>query len=117
MRERCRLCGRFKSPADMTTTAVRADSGYRICHHCLAWHHQALLVLAGRKPPTACPCCHRSWEELQLGSGRTEHGLRMYLHGLDGVYVLLCKDCSDSIEQKKQQQFKGTPYGAAKKIF
>jgi hypothetical protein len=40
----------------------------------------------------------------------------MFAHPKDGILQLLCGSCSDDYEGKRLDLYRGTPYGAMKKL-
>lgn len=103
--------------------------GWKICLDCYAWHSDAILALGRGAIPRGCANCQKTMPEieaaalarlapLQLPAAQLEQASRkMYLHSLDGIYVLLCGPCSDQVIQLQRFKYQGTPYGAKKVIF
>lgn len=115
---RCRLCLKFYRPWGLLRLSVQG--GFDLCHKCYQWHQDALLVLAGKKLPTGCAECNRTWDQIRAVDPRApglEHqDRRIYLHGLEGIYVLLCARCSNRIVRLQKKQYRGTAFGAAAKL-
>lgn len=132
--ETCRLCGKARSPSDLMYLSVQTGNcpGWGLCRECYEWHTQALMFLAAERPPQGCARCHRSLDQIhreallrvsrqidpvQFSTAALEQESRkMWLHALDGVYVLLCRQCTATVEQLHRHRFRGTPYGESKRI-
>ena len=103
-------CGQPRNPRETLLVGL----GIRICWHCFEWHLKALEVLAGNAVPDDCQNCGRFRETLKSDAPSGE--ARMYLHAKDGVYVLLCKTCSDAYERAASQLYRNTAYGWNRKL-
>jgi len=105
---KCRRCSKHRPVAEFIGGAA---IGY--CLRCYEGHNQALDILMG-KPPTACTACERSFRE--LSELTRDADLKLYLHPMDGLYAVLCKECSDNYETKRRDLYAGTAYGLTKKL-
>ena len=103
-------CNRWSHPNEIVPIGPHVG----ICWQCYERHHAALRLLQGYAPPEECPNCHASAIELKLRELDGE--LRFYVHALDQIYVLLCRQCSDHVVQLTPERYKGTPYGKQHQI-
>jgi len=108
-RVRCRFCGKGRHPREFI-----GDPRVAPCWECYQWHIAALTVLAGQLPPGCQGPCQRTWD--QLREETPEENVRMFVHPKDGIYQLLCQECSDAYERKRLDLYAGTPYGWRKKL-
>jgi hypothetical protein len=107
--ERCRFCSKFRHPHEFIH-----DSTVGMCWHCHEWHLQALNVLLHGAIPRGCQECGRSYEQLEALSPTAD--VRMCLHPKDGIWQILCGECSDSYERKRLDLYGDTPFGWTKKL-
>lgn len=104
----CRMCSR---PAHPEEFIGNPQIGY--CWRCYERHTKALDMLAGTTA-FGCQECDRTVAELMAAQASDELKVRIYLK--DGIYQILCVRCGDAYEQKRRDQFAGTPYGRARGI-
>jgi hypothetical protein len=110
IRVRCHYCSKFRSPHEIVNIGT---GGAMMCWHCLEWHKEALMVLAGHPPP-GCQECGVTFAELKgIDPGGN---VRMYVHPKDGLYQVLCKPCSDAYLPKRVDLYGDTQYGWDKKL-
>ena len=98
-------CGRHVAPHRLTPWGVHV----RVCDDCRRNHFEALYLLCQAKPPRACQNCHISLESMKALHPTGEPSFAM--HQLDGVYVALCMDCSNKVEQLTRHMYRDTPHG------
>ncbi len=104
MRVRCHYCSHFRSGHEV----IYSPGGVVMCWHCYEWHGHALDVLAGNPPP-GCQECGLMFEEL---AARTPDGdCKMYVHPRDGLYAVLCKQCSDAYVLRRVDLYGPTQFG------
>lgn len=70
-------------------------------------------MLAG-DPPWGCQECGVTFADLE--SATADGNVSMYMHTKDGIYQVLCRQCSDAYERKRLDLFGGTVYGHLKKL-
>jgi|GEM_PF-5278634 len=103
-------CGKQVSPHDLLPIGPHV----RICYDCYAWHLTAMAMLSGKAPPPGCQMCERSLDTLKREQFTDEP--KMYLHPLEGLYAVLCFDCSQRYEQLVRERYKNTPYGCQRRL-
>jgi len=106
-RLRCRFCSKWRDPREFVGPPAVAP-----CWDCYYWHRAALAVLAGCAPPGCQGPCRRTWEDLRRETAG--ENVRMWVHPKDGIYQLLCGECSDAYERKRLDLYRATRYGRAK---
>jgi hypothetical protein len=107
---KCRVCGKHRPVEEFV--AGGPVTGY--CLRCLEKNQEALDLFAENKLPHGCHVCNRSMRELSAAEPSAD--VRLYAHPKDGIWQLLCINCSDQYEQKRADLYRGTPYGHTKKI-
>lgn len=107
--EECRYCHKWTNPGDL----IRFGVGLSRCLQCQERHLAALDVMAG-KTPAECAFCKLSWSDL-CEQFPGEH-VPMVVHYLDGTYVLACQKCDVVITQLTRDLFKGTRFGAERRL-
>lgn len=80
----------------------------------MARHHDAMNLLSGRLTLEGCQHCQTSLETLKALAPNGEP--KFVVHQLDGVYVALCERCDEKVTQLHKRMFRGTPFGASRKI-
>jgi len=89
------------------------SGGAIMCWQCLEWHRRAVMMLAG-KPPPGCQVCGVTFAQLQERAGGGD--VRMYLHAKDGIYQVLCRQCSDDYVPKRVDLYGDTAFGHSRKL-
>ena len=110
LRVRCHYCSRFRAPGEVLSIGT---GGAVMCWHCFQWHERALGVLAG-EIPKGCQECGVTFRELQARAGGGD--IKMYVHPRDGLYAVLCKQCSDAYVPKRVDLYRATQFGHNLKI-
>lgn len=100
--KRCHYCSRFRQPNEIANLPGRVD----ICWHCLEWHEKALQALSGQ-PPSGCQECGVTFAELI----ERADDVRMAIHQKDGIYQVLCMNCSDRYVPKRRDLYGKTEFG------
>jgi hypothetical protein len=97
---RCRTCGR-DLPAFRVVTAGEAA----ICDHCIADYPRRLDALLNEQ--WRCTECRRHIKDLpDDGAGN----VFMRIHIKDGVYQMLCEDCSRQYAMRRRDIYGGTEF-------
>jgi hypothetical protein len=105
----CRYCQNWYPASSL----IKFGDGLERCEKCQERHNQALDFLAGN-PPKECGMCQITFEKLQ---DRTPGDLvRMKVIMVDGTYVLACDPCYDAFVQASRELYKGTRFGAQRKL-
>jgi hypothetical protein len=108
----CQYCSKFRPPGDVLTW----PGGVRICLHCYEWHKKALDLMATGGVPDGCQACCRTFEQLDALYADAAGNTPMYFHSKDGIYQILCPQCSEAYEQKRRDLYGATVYGKLKGI-
>lgn len=110
MAERCHYCSEFRRPDEL----IRIGTGGAVmCWKCYEWHQRALRMFAG-DPPPGCQVCGITFQ--QLSENAPGGDIRMYVHPKDGVYQVLCKQCSDAYTRKRVDLYGDTVFGELMKL-
>jgi hypothetical protein len=107
---RCRFCGSFRHRREFVLPDRTTISP---CVECYQAHEEALFALAEKVEP-GCYDCRRKLSELP--SENAHDDVSMCLHWKDGLYQLLCRQCSATYEVKKKDMYADTPYGHRRKL-
>ena len=110
-KKKCRLCQKWRLPSELVGAPQR---GYH-CVECLQWHFHALDVLAGNTP-RGCQVCNKTAEELMTTNAAGETVVRLFCHPKDGIYQLLCAECSTPYALKRADLYGQTAYGKELKL-
>ena len=118
--ETCHYCRHSRNPVDI----IPLPGGIRICQDCYQKHLTGVLALSGLRasgdgtfttvspPPAECSECHLSVEELRARG----HGLTMAVHFENGIYRVMCLQCSEVYVTKRRDIYGPTEYGYQQKI-
>lgn len=106
---RCTFCSQHYPPSEL----IRFSHEVRMCGKCREKHETALELLAVQQLPE-CMACKKSLEVIALEQ-QTNHP-RLMAHWKDGIYQMLCIQCSDEYEQKRRDLYGETAYGHHKGI-
>ena len=109
LRVKCNQCSKWR----MRGLVAYLPGGAVICNYCLDAHVKALNVFATGMPPAECADCRTSF--IHLGADG-KGNIPMYIHSKDGMYQMLCQQCSDAYEQKRRDLYGSTIYGHLKGI-
>jgi hypothetical protein len=110
---RCNYCSKHRARSTVHHLGSASLPGQIICDDCLAWHNQAIELLAGNAMP-GCQGCGESNEIVYARSGGVE--IRLYVVPKDGIYQVLCARCVGPYVSKRSDLYAGTPFGAAIKL-
>jgi hypothetical protein len=105
LRVRCQYCGHFREPADIRMLGDLMP----MCRYCEVERHQPAVNAI--RPAIECALCHTTYATLEARARATASKLSMFWHWIDGSYQALCKACSDAHVPKRQDLYKGTPFG------
>jgi hypothetical protein len=72
-----------------------------------------MTLIEQSEPPGECAGCHTPTEFIAAAANGD---VRMGLVWMDGAYAFLCEPCTSEYERKRADQYRNTPYGAAKGI-
>lgn len=112
MKKRCHYCSRWLHPGEVLPMGT---GGAVMCLRCRVDHARQMHLFSKGLAPTGCPgWCKRSFEELLAASA--DGNVRMCIQFMDGIYVLLCRSCSDQYVKKRVDLFGDTLYGDQKKL-
>jgi len=118
--ETCHYCQKARNPVDI----IPLPGGIKICQDCYQQHQAGVLAMSGLKaegdgtfssvapPPPECSECHLSVEELRARG----HGLTMAVHFENGIYRVMCMQCSDLYVTKRRDIYGPTEYGFHNKL-
>lgn len=102
---RCRLCSKWRHPFEMCGSSMRGHT----CLDCLRWHFHALDVLGG-STPTGCQVCGATADSLKQVQANGDITIRLFCHPKDGIYQLLCTQCSEPYARKRKDIYGDTAY-------
>ena len=108
--EKCHYCQKTRAYADMN----KMGESIRICIDCLAKHNKAMEALETGELPEVCAECGKTRETLEAEAPGDQ--VPMYLHMLEGVYVLVCRACNVKITHKRKEMYRPTRFGWEQKI-
>ena len=120
MAETCHYCRRARNPVDI----INLPSGIKMCHGCYERHQVAVRAMSGLRamgdgtfstvapPPPECSECGLSYQELQSRG----HGSTMAVHFENGLYRMMCMDCSEVYITKRRDLYGSTQFGWFKKL-
>lgn len=106
---RCNYCSKH-FPA---SRLIRQFNGVRICHNCYEAHNNAVDLIPGGPMPE-CQECKKT--ALDLAVEQNTKTPRMVAQWKDGIYQMLCHQCSDKYEHKRRDLYGETEYGHRKGI-
>lgn len=107
---RCHHCSKFRP----TWEVQRLPGNVIRCFQCVEHHIEAIHALAKAQPPKACHGCNTPFLDLQAVDNNGN--VPMALVEKDGIYQILCLPCESAYVRKRQDLFRGTPFGRTHKL-
>ena len=110
--ERCHYCSKWVSHHDILIIGLE-EGGARMCQKCYFWHRAALDLLVTGREPLGCQECGVTMAELR---SRTTGDIKLDVVPKDGIYQVLCKQCSNAYVPKRVDLYGDTAFGRIRKL-